>query len=145
MQKLARLLLVFLSIIFLRLEIRSNIIALFVAVLTHEPGEIFFRVFRPCIIKSCITFNSKSTKARVFSLAFLFLKPFFGLFLSFLRGFYIVRRIIYRLGFLVLFRLFNLCIFHSSTMSLYYRHSIISKTIALLSLMFHLLNVQNRQ
>lgn len=135
-----RLLLVFLSVVFLELEIGPSIMIFFVAVVTCDPEEIFFRAFRPYSIRGC---NSRSTRAGVLVLAFLLLKPFFGLLLSFFGGLRIARRIIQRLGLLGLFRLFNPKVIHGSALSLYLSRGNMSRMIVLLGSVVYLLNVRS--
>lgn len=126
------------------LEIGASIIALFIIIIIYDPRKIFFRTFKPYIIRSYITFSSRGTKAGALLFAFLFLKPLFELFLSFLGGFCIIRRIICGLGVLGFwFQLFNSRVLHSSTLSLYLGYSDVSKTITLLSLVVHLPDVRS--
>lgn len=76
----------FLSVIFFELGTSPDIMALFVTVATYDPKKVLFRAFRPCIMKSCITSNSKDARARVILFAFLFFKPLFKLCLSRFKG-----------------------------------------------------------
>ncbi len=119
--------------------------ALFIGVVIYDLGKIFFRVFRSYVVRDCITSSHRNTRAEVLLLAFFLLKPFFGFFPSLLRGLHIADRIIYKLGLLDLwFRLFNLEVFYSNTLSLYLSHNNVSKMITLLDLVVYLSNIKNK-
>ena len=113
----------------------------FIAIVIHDFGKVFFKVFKYYIIEDHITFNNKSIRAGVFLFAFLLLKPFLKLFLNLFKRFHIARRIIYRLKILEFFGFFNSKVFHNSTLSLYLSHSNISKMIALLGLLVYIPNI----
>lgn len=141
-QKSPRLLLVFLNIVFFGLETVASIIVFFVIVVIYDPRKIFLRTFRSYVIRSYITFSSRGTRASVFLFVFLFLKPLFELFWSFLKDF--CERIICGLGVLG-FRLkfFNSRVLHGNTLDLYLGHGDVNKTIALLSLVVYLSDVRS--
>lgn len=67
--------------------------ALFIVVIIHDLGKVFFKVFRPCIIRGCITFSSRNTKTRVFLLVLFFSKPFFDIFQAFLKVFVLLKEL----------------------------------------------------
>lgn len=140
-----KLLQVFLSIIFLKFRTGLNIIGFFIIVVTCNLKKIFFKTFRPYIIKSYITSNSKSTRAEVFLFVFLFLRLFFRFFLSFFKSFCIARRIICKLEFLAFWlKFFDFKVFYSSVLSLYLGRSNINRIIVLLNLIFHLFYIEDR-
>lgn len=144
MQTLSKLLQSFWSFVFFGLGTNLNIISFFIIIIIYDIGKIFFRAFKPCFIKSCINFNSKSTKIRVLPFMFLFLKPFFGLFLSFFRDFHAVEGI-YELKLLDFWlRLFNPKVFYGSTLDLYLSHSNKNRTMILVDLMIYLSNIENK-
>lgn len=117
----------------------------FIVIVIYNFREIFFDLFRPYFVRSCIIFSSKNTRAKILSLAFFFPKPFFGLFLSLLGGFYIAREIFYRFRHLSLwFRFFNLGIFYDNILGLYLSYNNMSKTIALLGLIVHFSNIRSK-
>ncbi len=119
--------------------------ALFIAIVIHNSGEIFFRSFRPYIVKSHIISNSKSTRTKVPLFTFLFLKSLFKLFSNLLRGFRIIGGIICMFRVLDLWlRLFNFRVFYSSGLTLYLGHNDVSRMIVLLSLVIHHPDVKSR-
>lgn len=63
-------LLVFLSIILLGLEIDLSIIAVFIAVITHNPRKVFFGAFRPFVVGGYIISSSRSPRTGVSLLIF---------------------------------------------------------------------------
>lgn len=95
MQTLIRLLLIFWSIVLLRLRISLSIIALFITVIIRYLREIVFRTFKLFIIRSYIISYSRDIRARVLLFMFFHLKP---LFTNLLGDFYITKTIICELN-----------------------------------------------
>lgn len=135
---------VFLGVVLLGLRTSPSIMALFVAVVTHDLREVFFGAFKPCIIGSHIIFNTNSTRARVFLFMFFLPKPLFELFLSLLENLDVAKRIICRLELLKLFRLFDPGVFYSSVLGLYLGYVNVSKTIISLGLVVYFPNIRSR-
>lgn len=88
--------------------------------------------------------NSKSTRAGVFLLIFLFPKSLFEFLPSLLKESRIVKRIICRLRLLGLFRFFDLGVLHSNSLIWYLSSNNMNRIIASLGLVVHLLNVRSR-
>lgn len=117
---------------------------LFIIIVIRDLGKVFLKAFRLYIIGDYIISSSRSTRAGVLLLTFLFLKPLFGLFSSFFKDFYIARGIVYRLGFLGFFQLLDLKIFYGSALGLYLGCSNVNMIIILLSLLIYLQNIGKR-
>lgn len=140
-----RLLLVFENIVFFKLGIDPSIIAFFVKLKIYGSAKIIFKIFWLYFTGNYIAPIGKNTGIRVFLFTFLFLKPFFKLFLSVFKDLYITEGIICKLKVWGLWlRLFDLKVFYSNMLDLYLSLGNVSRIIALLSFVVYFSDVNNK-
>ncbi len=87
MQRLPKLLLVFLSVIFLGLKTSLSIIAFYVAVIIRDPGEVFFRTFWSILLEVILPLVAEVPELEFLCLYFFFQNLFLNFFQAFLEVF----------------------------------------------------------